>query len=199
MNDNSFIVCCVRIGRERAKNVNRKWSGGKRPNGRACIRRIVDYNHQMRLFTLLSCLHYVCLRLIFFLSTKNHLIWTQLALLCETNCATFLLHELPQKKHDAGRFGWLLAAHYTIHSIANRKLCFCSILFVSNAWFGLNGNVLREFHLHLNVLIFVGFFFGGALFVILFRSLFPFVISIVYLSLCVCECQLKMWTTESRE
>lgn len=28
--------------------------------------------------------------------------------------------------------------------------------------------------------------FGGALFVILFRSLFPFVISIVYLSLCVC-------------
>lgn len=198
MKDNSFIVCCVRIGRERAKNVNRKWNGGKRPNGRACTRRIVEYNHQMRLFTLLSCLHYVCLRLIFFLSTKNHLIWTQLALLCETNCATFLLHELPQKKHDAGRFGWLLAAHYTIHSIANRTLCFCSILFVSNAWFGLNGNVLREFHLHLNVLIFIGFRMRSVC--NSFSQSFSFChFHCLSLSICVCECQLKMWTTESRE
>lgn len=35
---------------------------------------IVEYYHQMRLFTFPSCLHYVCLRLIFILSTKIHLI-----------------------------------------------------------------------------------------------------------------------------
>lgn len=41
--------------------------------------------------------------------------------------------------------------------------------------------------------------FGGALFVILFRSLFPFVISIVYLSLCVCISASWKYGRQNRE
>lgn len=100
----------------------------------------------MRLFTLLSCLHYVCVRLIFFLYARTHLARAHSG----HNSDHRIALDLPKKKIVVVCVFLLLSfgVSYLIFSILLRR---SSVLYRS----GLNENVLREFHLHLNVLIFV--------------------------------------------
>lgn len=111
---------------------------------------------QMRLCTLLSCLHYVCLRLIFLFSLLDPLqFWNT----SKTDYVVLLiLVPFANSRRKINNKNSVLVLFFLFTNSRSFSIARVSAFYLDVSKlhrFGLNGNVLREFHLHLNVPIYI--------------------------------------------